>query len=72
MQSKKITAAIGAVMQYIRTEEEAAAAIQVIPQPLPAAFGNLWGMSGRQTAMQMRMLLQMRAVRAVSSRMGGA
>ena len=67
---KKISAAIAAVMHYIRMEEEAIlmqqAAMGGRPQvlaPLPPAAVNPWGVNGRQTQMQMRNLMQMRAFR---------
>ncbi len=67
---KKISAAISAVMNYIRTEEEAIY-IQSLAAPAveaaqaayaAAAMGpvKLWGMSGRQAQMQMRNMMQMR------------
>ena len=65
----KISAAISAVMNYIRTEEEAIC-IQSLAVPAvepaqaahAAAMGpvKLWGMSGRQAQMQMRNMMQMR------------
>lgn len=71
---KKKAAAISAVVQYIKTEEETLAAqlaavsinsmesalpdIAVIP---PALSVNVWGASGRSTQMQMRSLMQMKA-----------
>ena len=66
---KKITAAISAVMNYIRTEEEAiciqslaAREVEPVPAARAAAMGpvKLWGMSGRQAQMQMRNMMQMR------------
>jgi|GEM_PF-134983 len=67
--TKKISAAISAVMNYIRTEEEAIciqslAAPEV--EPAQAAYAaamapvKLWGMSGRQAQMRMRNMMQMR------------
>ena len=68
--NKKATAAIAAVTYYMRMEEEAIlmqqAAMGGMPQvqaPLPTAAVNPWGMNGRQTQMQMRNLMQMRAFR---------
>jgi len=67
---KKVTAAIAAVTYYMRKEEEAIlmqqAAMGGMPQvlaPLPPAAVNPRGMNGRQTQMQMRNLMQMRAFR---------
>ena len=64
---KKVAAAISAVTQYIRTEEEAIhmqslAAVPVDEVPAAAAGEpvKLWGMSGRQAQMQMRNLMQMK------------
>ncbi len=65
--NKKKTAAMAAVMYYLKTEEEAA--MQGYMQPLPAVETpppvplKLWAISGRQTQMQMRNLMQMRALR---------
>ncbi len=69
MDKKKMTAAMSAVMSYIRTEEEAAVCMAgrgFMPEEkpcVPAAPLKLWGISGRQTMMQMRNLMQMRALR---------
>ena len=71
-QSPKTAAAIAAVMQYLKTEEEAIAmqsAMQAT-QPLmptlaqqPAPEIKPWGVSGRQAQMQMRNLMQLRTFR---------
>ena len=59
---KKIAAAISAVTRYIQQEEEI-----IYAQPVPAVALvpsvklKLWGISGRQTQMQMRNLMQMKA-----------
>jgi hypothetical protein len=66
--TKKISAAISAVMNYIKTEEEAiyiqsltVPAVEPIPEAYAAAVPmKLWGMSGRQAQMQMRNMMQMR------------
>ncbi len=61
----QILAAIsGAVQAYLQEEEawQAAAAGPPGP-PLPAPPANLWGLSGRQWAMQTRQLMQRRALR---------
>ena len=65
---KKITAAIAAVTHYMRMEEEAIlmqqAAMGGKPQaPSVATAFSPWAMNGRQTQMQMRNLMQMRAFR---------
>ena len=64
---KKISAAIAAVMYYIREEEAILmqqAAMGGMPQVpsvcAPAAAFSPWSMHGRQTQMQMRNLMQMR------------
>ncbi|MGD8393256.1 MAG: hypothetical protein PVH74_17095 [Desulfobacterales bacterium] len=68
----KTAAAIAAVMQYLKTEEEAiamqsamAAAAPQMPivgrQPAPAI--KPWGVSGRQAQMQMGQLMQLRTFR---------
>ncbi|MGB2930486.1 MAG: hypothetical protein WBB70_16465 [Desulfobacterales bacterium] len=69
--TKKISAAISVVMNYIKTEEEAIC-IQSLALAAPeiekaqAAYAaamapvKLWGMSGRQAQMRMRNMMQMR------------
>jgi len=69
--NKKVTAAIAAVTQYIRMEEETVlmqqAAMGGMPQApsvsAPATAISPWSMNGRQTQMQMRNLMQMRTFR---------
>jgi hypothetical protein len=67
--SKKITAATAAVLQYIRSEEEAVArqfASYAAEAQMAAIFQPYapqvkpWGLNGRQTQMQMRNLMQLR------------
>jgi hypothetical protein len=63
---KKKAAAIAAVMNYIKSEEEmvaaqATAGTGVGQQVAGPVSTNLWGMSGRQAMMQMRNLMQMRS-----------
>ncbi len=60
MDKKKVAAAVGGVMEYLKAEEQAQAVAQV---PAPPAL-NLWGLSGRQASMQLRTLMQMRAFAA--------
>lgn len=66
---KKITAAIAGVMSYIQTEEEAICAASMMAAPAiaapqrPEAPLKLWGISGRQMQMQMRNLMQLKALR---------
>ena len=64
---KKIAAALSAVMNYIKTEEEAICIqsmaepwVEPIPEAYAAAPVKLWGMSGRQAQMHMRTMMQMR------------
>ena len=63
--SKKIAAAISAVMDYIKTEEEIVCmqAAPRAPQPPPESVvvPKLWGISGRQAIMQMRNMMQVKA-----------
>jgi len=66
MKEKKIAAAVSAVMAYIKTEEEMAymqavdQAQPAKPKKAPAGF-TLWGLSGRQSAMNMRTMMQMKS-----------
>jgi hypothetical protein len=67
MNSKQMAAAIAAVFEYIRSEEEALcvqamyAARQAAP-PAPAMPpARPWGISGRQQQMDLRNLMQLRA-----------
>jgi len=66
---KKATAATAAVLQYIKSEEEAIAmqfASYAVEPQMPATFQPYaaqvkpWGLNGRQTQMQMRNLMQLR------------
>jgi len=70
--ARKTTAAISAVLQYIKTEEEAIAmqtAMQAAQPQMPmfaqqpAQGVKPWGVSGRQAQMQMRNLMQLRTFR---------
>ena len=60
----QILAAISGALAAFIAEEEAyqAAAAGLAPGP-PAPPVNLWGMSGRQAAMQLRQLMQRRSLR---------
>jgi len=67
--ASKTAAAIAAVLQYIKTQEEAIAmqfAMQAAQPQMPrfdepsAATVKPWGVSGRQAQMQMRNLMQLR------------
>jgi len=65
--NKKVSAAIAAVMQYIKTEEAAvciavaSAAQAPAASSLPTAPLKMWGVAGRQQMMQMRNLMQMKS-----------
>ena len=70
MNEKKKAAAIAAVIDYIKTEEEAimmqAAEAPVEPAAAPAVPpAGLWGISGRQEMMQMRNMMQMKAFHGI-------
>jgi hypothetical protein len=58
----KIVAAMAAVMQYLQEEELAALqyASPAVETAAPAG-PNLWALNGRQTQMQLRNLMQLRA-----------
>jgi len=61
---KKVAAAIAAVMEYLQ-DEELWAATPAEPAALGAAASaglNLWALNGRQTQMQLRNLMQLRAL----------
>jgi hypothetical protein len=66
-QQKKKAAAIAAVMRYLRDEEDAACAMAASGAPAfaqpaaPQAPVNTWGISGRQSMMQLRTLMQMKS-----------
>ena len=70
--ARKATAAVAAVLQYIKTEEEAIAmqsAMQAGQPQVPSVAQRAapavrpWGVSGRQTQMQLRNLMQLRTFR---------
>jgi len=70
MNKKKKAAAITAVIDYIKTEEEAIMmqSAQALAEPekaVSASPAGLWGISGRQDLMQMRNLMQMKAFHGV-------
>jgi hypothetical protein len=63
--NKKIAAAISGVMAYLQEEEAALAAQSAAAPAEQAAAGpppGLWGPSGRQSQMQLRNLMQLRAL----------
>jgi hypothetical protein len=60
---KRFAAAIAAVMQYLQEEE--LAALQLAPpaaETAAPAGPSLWALNGRQTQMQLRNLMQLRAL----------
>lgn len=64
---KKMAAALAAVAAFMQQEEEAfhqklAAAVAPPETQAPAAMLNLWGQSGRQSMMQMRSMMQLKAL----------
>jgi hypothetical protein len=61
----QILAAISGALAAFIAEEEAyqVAAAGRLAAPPPGPPVNLWGMSGRQTAMQLRLLAQRRSLR---------
>ncbi len=67
---KKMAAAISAVTNYIRTEEEIicnqpADALNQAPYLSAPVQLKLWGISGRQAQMQMRSMMQMKGFHRV-------
>jgi hypothetical protein len=62
-----ILAAIsGAIGAYLAAEEAAGAAVALPPVLAAAAAGpplNLWGLAGRQQAMQLRLMMQRRSLK---------
>jgi hypothetical protein len=56
---KKLAAALAAVSAYITSQEQAAMpAVPGLPVPHPGM--NIWAISGRQSMMQMRNLMQLK------------
>jgi hypothetical protein len=63
--TQKRIAAMAAAMQYLRAEEELSAAQfeqQAAGVVAPAAGPKPWALNGRQTQMQLRNLMQLRAL----------
>jgi hypothetical protein len=66
LQKKRLVAAATAVYRYLRSQEEQQLAMAAATRPVSApAVGaiSLWSSSGRQVAMEMRRLLQLRLMR---------
>jgi len=60
----QVLAAIsGAIGAYIADEEACQTAAAGMAAPAPGPPLNLWGMSGRSEAMQLRLLMQRRSLR---------
>ena len=62
---KKIAAALAAVVNYIKTGEEGGSMYGAFAQPDPAPAPppiRSWGISGRQAQMQLRNLMQLKAL----------
>jgi len=60
---KKIAAALTAVVQYMQEEELAAMQLASAAAETAAPAGpKLWALNGRQTQMQLRNLMQLRAL----------
>lgn len=64
---KKMVAVISAVISYIKTEEEVFSMQPAVVTDRADFVSrqvllNLWGVSGRQSLMQMRSLMQMKAL----------
>ena len=69
MDKKKLAAAMAAVTMYIRTQEEAAAAMAAqqaaeaapaVPSSMAVPMANTWGITGRQALMNANTMMQMR------------
>ncbi len=67
--NKKIVAAIsGAIFQYLKTEEEALVEVPGEPEAMaarPVALPSIWSLTGRQSMMDMRRLMQFRSIRKI-------
>ncbi len=57
-----LAAISGALAAYL-ADEEALEAAAAAPAPAPGPPVNLWALSGRQAAMQLRLLIQRRSLR---------
>jgi len=58
-----LAAISGAIGAYIADEEACQAAAAGMAAPAPGPPLNLWALSGRQAAMQLRQLMQRRSLR---------
>lgn len=64
----QMIAAVAAVMDYLRTEEDMVMQAVTPPAPPklptePSAKANFWSQSGRQAQMQIRNMLQLKILR---------
>jgi len=59
-QDKKIAAAVSGVMAYLK-EEKGKAGVLSTREGAPSTYQGAWGLSGRQTQMQMRTMVTMKA-----------
>ncbi len=59
----QVLAAISGAIQAFLAQEEALQAAAVTMAPPPAPPPSLWSVSGRQMAMEMRLLMQRRSLR---------
>jgi hypothetical protein len=72
MQNKKKMAAVSAVLAYIQEEEEIAGAVAMqaragsqMAQASAYPPVSMWGLSGRQTQMQLRSMMQLKTFHGV-------
>lgn len=72
MENKKKIAAASAVLAYIKEEEEIAGAMAMQAQAgaretqaLVHPQASMWGLNGRQTQMQLRSMMQLKAFHGV-------
>jgi len=72
MKNKKKIAAASAVLAYIKEEEEIAGAMAMQAQAgaretqaLVCPQASMWGLNGRQTQMQLRSMMQLKAFHGV-------
>ena len=72
MKNKKKIAAASAVLAYIKEEEEIAGAMAMQAQAgaretqaLVRPQASMWGLNGRQTQMQLRSMMQLKAFHGV-------
>jgi len=63
IQEPVLAAISGALAAYMADEEAGQLAAAGYAAPAPGPPLNLWGMSGRQAAMQLRLLMQRRSLR---------